>query len=291
MFRKLMFVLCAMSLTLASASCGRQVTPNRTGTSSGSGTLTVKFTTAGQMNFTNYWYVIAVNTEGPAPGTTTGEPYPFYGNQGQNWLNYSFEFIVFAAQGQPPQVAFYQFKNFVVPGQPPFKSPVQPGYTAGDIVLNPNCNGLNTQFCLQINRRVFAGIGLTSPSPSPSTSPSTSPSPTPTASPSSLPSGSPSPSPSSSPPSETPTIYVNWFTVTSAGNNLQNPQVNTGTVVDAPGPALNPISDTTWLPPNAPYDTATSFDVTWQAVLSPGGWTQTSDAAAQIAGGEVLNTP
>jgi hypothetical protein len=77
---------------------------------------------------------------------------------------------------------------------------------------------------------------------------------------------------------------INWFTVTptSAG-----PQAG-GQVIDAPGPLG--VNDQTWLPPNGTYDTTTAFDQLWTAVPPP-GWPQVQNAAAQIAGGEVINTP
>src|SRR5579884_1341657 len=92
MFRKLSLVFCVVALTLASASCGRQVTPNRQGTSGNgppSGFIEFKFTTAAPMSFTDTWYVIALNTQGAAAGTN-GMPYPINANQAQNWTNFSF---------------------------------------------------------------------------------------------------------------------------------------------------------------------------------------------------------
>lgn len=286
MFRKLMFVLCAMSLTLAS--CGRQVTPNRSGTSGGgppSGFIQIKFTTAQAMDFVNVWYVIAVNTEGAA-AATNGEPYPINANQNQNWLNYSFEIIVFQTPGQTgPQAALIQFLTAHPAGSPPIKYPSQPFVlTPQQLLLTPNCNGQQTQFCLLIDRNVFAG--LLSNSPTPSASPSGSPSASPSASPSGSPSASPSPTPSGSPapPTVTGSWYFNWFTVTS---NAGGPgAASQGQIIDAPG-TLG-VNDQSWTPPNSPYNTATSFDVLWNAVPS---WPQVSSGAAQIAGGEVLNTP
>lgn len=279
MFRKLVFVLCALSFTLAS--CGRQVTPNRTGTSGGlpSGFMQIKFSTAQPMDFVNVWYVIALNTEGAANGTN-GMPYPQYGNQSYNWLNYSFEIIVYQLTGQTsPSVALYQLVTEHPAGQPPYKLPVPVGYTQGDILLNSNCNQQSTQFCLQINRRVFAGLSSASPTPSPS--PSVSPS----ASPSATPSGSPSPAPSST-PSVTGSWFINWFTVTP--NPSSGATAPYGAVIDAPGP--QGVNDQTWMATGEPYNTATAFDVPWNAVPPP-GWPQVSNGAAQIAGGEVLNTP
>jgi len=62
--------------------------------------MQIKFNTTQQMDFTNVWYVIALNTSGVAASGTTGEPYAFYGNQNQNWTNYSFEIIVAQEPGE-----------------------------------------------------------------------------------------------------------------------------------------------------------------------------------------------
>jgi hypothetical protein len=285
MFRKLMFVLCAMSLTLASASCGRQVTPNRNGTSGNgppSGDMMIKFTTSAAMDFGSVWYVIVLNTGGAAPGTN-GEPYPI-GSQ-QNWNNYSFEFIVYQLQGQSqPQVALYQFINQLNPGGGSLKVPFGPLNYAPQLVnLTTNCNGQFNQFCLLINRNILAGLSSPTPSPSPSASPTVSPSPSPTSSSSATPSASPTP------PTVTGTWFVNWFTVTPNSVGGQPGVASQGVVIDAPGPG-DQLNGQTWLPPGAPYDTSTQFDQLWQAVPPP-GWTQVTPAAAQIGGGEVLNTP
>lgn len=281
MFRKLVFVLCAMSLTLAS--CGRQVTPNRTGPSSNGlppGYMQIKFNTYQTMDFTNVWYVIALNTSGVAAPGTNGEPYAFFGNSQQNWTNFSFEIIVSQLSGQPgPTAAVYQFVSVPNPGGgPPIKSPVQLyGLSSAQLNLNPNCNGSGTQFCVTIDRHVFSGIrGTASPSPSPSPSASASPSP------SASPSASPTASPTSSPPAVGGIWYINWFTVTPGS------PPSGGQVVDAPG--TGGPSDQQWLPPNTNYDTTMGFDLPWNAVPVP-GWPQAASPAAQIAGGEVLNSP
>lgn len=279
MVRKLMFLLCAMAFTLAS--CGRQVTPNRSGTSGGglqAGFMQIKFNTYQPLDFANVWYVIALNTSGPAAGTN-GEPYAVNGNQQMNWLNYSFEIIVYQLQGAAaPQAALIQFVTQQSAGGGTIKVPTQAfTLTPQQLQLNPNCNGAQTQFCLTIDRHVFSGLGQPSASPSPSSSPSSSPS----ASPSASPGGSPSASPS--PPAVSGVWYINWFTVTPSGGPSAG-----GSVIDAPGP-LGP-GDQTWLPPNTNYDTSTTFDQLWNAVPPP-GWPQVTPKAAQIAGGEVLNSP
>jgi len=265
MFRKLILVLCAIALTLAS--CGRQVTPNRPNAGGlTSGFMQIKFNTYQPMDFTNVWYVIALNTSG-----TNQQPYPFNGNPQQNWLGYSFEIIVFAAPGQTsPQAALIEFLTQPGVGGGTIKVPTPP------LVFNPNQlyvtfnSSTQTQFTITIDRHLFSGLaGATS---SPSSSPTTSPTP------------SPSPGPTTAPPAVSGTWNINWFTVTptSAG-----PQAG-GQVIDAPG--SQGVNDLTWMPPNGTYDTTTSFDDVWTAVPPP-GWPQVSNPAAQIAGGEVINIP
>jgi hypothetical protein len=277
MVRKLVFVLCAMSLTLTS--CGRQITPNRTGTSAQGlqpGYMQIKFNTYQTMSFTDVWYVIAINTSGPAPGTN-GEPYAFFGNNAQNWVNYSFEIIVYQLPGQgAPTAALVQFVTTTGLGGGTIKVPTTLGVNPQQLQLNPNCNGQGTQFCLTIDRHVFSGLGQPTATPSPSPTPASSASPSPSPGPSST--GSPAP------PAVSGVWYINWFSVQPSGTAGGAG----GTVIDAPGP--QGANDQTWLPPNINYDTATAFDQPWNAVPSP-GWPQVTPADAQIAGGEVLNAP
>jgi hypothetical protein len=235
--------------------------------------MQIKFNTVAPLQFANVWYVIALNTSG-----TGGEPYAINGNQTQNWLDYSFEIIVFQLPGSSaPQAELIQFISQPGIGGGTVKTPSQPlVVTQQQLQLIPNCNGSGTQFCVTVDRHVFAGLinsGAT-PTPSPTTSPSTSPSP------------SASPSATPSPPPFGGTWYINWFTV----NPANAPQAG-GQVIDAPGTG-GPL-DTTWVPPNPPshnYDTTTAFDASWQYVAPP-GWPQVANQAAQIAGGEVLNNP
>lgn len=272
MLRKLSFVLCAMALTLAS--CGHQVTPDRGGGLNGGlqpGFMQIQFNTYQPLNFTTTWYVIAINTDG-----TGIQPYPINGNQQQNWLGYSFEFIVYQLQGQAgPQVSMVQFVTQPAVGGGTLKTPTPPlTVNPQQLILTPNCNGLQTEFCLIIDRHLFSGLGSPSPSPSGSAS----------ASPSASPSGSPSASPT--PGAPTGNYNINWFTVNPTGG----PQAG-GQVIDAPGPLG--VNDQTWLPPSVPkgeYNTAANFNLSWQAVPPP-GWPQVTPPEAQIAGGGVLNNP
>ena len=276
MLRKLIFVVSAVALTLVA--CGRQVTPDRTGTSNQGllpGQMQIKFNTAGAMNFSNVWYVLAFNTSG-----TGGEPYAINGNPNQNWLDFSFEIIISQAQGQlSPQATLVQFLSQPGVGGGTLKVPRFPlPYTPQQLQLNPNCNGQQTQICVTIDRALFSGLAqATAP---PTTSPSASPSGSPTASPSSSPTATPTSQPFSN------VWYINWFTV-----NPSSSPTNPGQVIDAPGP--NGPTDVTWVPENPAshnYNITTQIDAPWNAVPPP-GWPQVALPAAQISGGEVLNNP
>lgn len=268
MLRKLIFVVSAIALTLVA--CGRQVTPDRTGTSSQGlqpGQMQIKFNTAGPMNFTSTWYVMVLNTSG-----TGTEPYAINGNPQQNWKDYSFEILVYQLPGQAsPQAALFEFLNQQNLGGGTQKTAYGPlTYNPQNLQLNPNCNGQQTQLCVTVDRFLFAGLAQGGATAAPSASPSASPS------------GSPGPSPTTQPFAGV--WFINWFTVspsTGAGAG--------GQVIDAPG--LGGPNDASWLPPLPPshnYDTATSFDAPWTAVA---GWPQVANSSAQIAGGEVLNNP
>lgn len=241
--------------------------------------MEIKFTTAAAMDFTNVWYVIALNTDG-----TGRQPYPINGNQQQNWLGYSFEIIVSQLPTQTgPQASLIQFLTQPAAGGGTVKVPSQPFVlTPQQLQLQTSCNGNPNQLCVIIQRSVFTGLVPPSSSPSPSPSASASPSPSPSPSPSGSPSASASPSASPSPPVVGGIWNINWFTVAANASGLGA----NGQVIDAPG-TLG-VNDTTWLPPNGTYDTTTSFDYLWNA--SP-AWPQVANADAQIAGGEVLNTP
>ncbi len=260
MLRKLIFVVCAVALTLAS--CGRQVTPDR-GPGGGeaglvSGQMQIKFATQGPLDFVNNFYVLAFNTSG-----TGTEPYAQNGSQQQNWLNYSFEIVV----GQPNfasqvQVALWQFVTTQSTNGGTIKQPYRIQYNPQDIVLNPNCNGTQTQFCLTIYRHVFNGITATA-------APSASPTAGATAS------AAPTSSPINGPAS---TWFVNWFVASPNGNP-------SGQVISAAGPFG--VTDTTFI---QQYDMTTAFDSPWTQGLPPVVPSAPSPSS-QIVGGEVLNSP
>lgn len=250
MLRKLIFAVCAVALTLAS--CGRQVTPNRTSAPAGlqPGQMQVKFLTQSQPDFVNNWYLLAFNTSGN--GT---EPYAINGNQLQNWLNFSFEIVVFQPNANSAlQAAVWQFVSTQGPNGP-LKTPVQIiGINPQDLIVTPNC-GTQNQFCVTFNRRIFITPYCTgSPGPSPS----------------------PSPSPSSN--CVATTWNINWFVASPGGNPA-------GQVISAAGPFG--VTDTTFL---KRYTVTDRFDQTWTQPAPP-GVPQAPSQAAQIMGGEVVNEP
>lgn len=248
MLRKLIFVVSAVALTLAS--CGRQITPNRTTSPSGlsPGQMQIKFSTQGTLDFVNNWYVLAFNSSG-----TGTEPYAKYGNQLQNWLNYSFEIIVFQPNaGSPVQASVWQFGSTSGPNGP-LKTPyaVQP-IPPQNLFVTPNCNGSGTQFCITFNRQIFI---TTAPFASPS----------------------PAPSATGAPGGVANTWFINWFVAQPGGNP-------SGQVVSAAGPFG--ITDTTFM---QQYDVSTTFDNPWNQSVA--GVPQAPSPASQIIGGEVLNNP
>lgn len=273
MLRKLVFAVSVLALTLAS--CGRQVTPNRTNGTGQFGLLPgyieVKFDTQGPQDFVNNWYVIAFNTDGG------GEPYALYGNQAQNWTNWSEEIIVFQPQGSSaPQAVAYQFITQQGTGSQKVPYSLAGRITPQQLQLQTNCNNTGNEFCLIIDRHIFSPVTFTG-SPSPSASPSSSPSP------SASPSGSPSPgpTPSSGPVAGTANVwYVNWFV---ASPQTSPDQINSGAVISAPG--VSGITDTSF---TFPFDQTVASDTPWR----PGaGWPTASSPAATLGGGEVLNNP
>jgi len=248
MLRKLIFVVSAVAFTLAS--CGRQVTPNRTESPSGlsSGQMQIKFTTQGTLDFVNNWYVLAFNTSG-----TGTEPYAKFGSQTQNWLDFSFEIVVFQPNANSQvQAALWQFGSTTGPNGPQ-KQAVQIGpIPSQDLFVTPNCNGSSTQFCVTLNRRIFiTQFNFASPSPSPSSTP--------------MPGGVQN------------TWFINWFVASPGGNPP-------GQVISAAGPFG--VTDNTFV---QQYDVSTTFDTPWNQALPP-AVPQAPSPASQIIGGEVLNS-
>jgi hypothetical protein len=266
MLRKLILVACAVAFTLAS--CGRQVTPNRTSspTGLGPGQMQIQFQTQGQADFVDNWYVLAFNTSG-----TGTEPYAINGNQAQNWFNFSFEIVIF--QPNVNSAIQYQVWQFVSTQGPngPLKQPFRLGpYTPQQIYITPSCGSIN-QFCVTFNRDIFV---TTFCPQSPSPSPTTSGTPTPTSSPT----GSPSPSPVPSSACVADNWFINWFVASPTGTPA-------GQVIAAAGPFGT--TDTTFV---QQYNVLQNFASPWTQGLPP-AVPQAPSVASQITGGEVLNVP
>lgn len=264
-----------MALTLAS--CGHQVTPDRTTGVNGipSGTMQIRFTTAGPPDFTNNLYILAFNITGG------GMPYAPNGNQLMNWVNFDFEVVVQNINGVPtPQM--FQFVSHNGVGGGTIKQPFGPLQATPQqlfVTVGASCNGDPNSFCLNISRELF--VGSSPGTATPSTSPSASPSPSPTAS------ASPSPGPSvTGLPSGV--WFVNWFVASTSSQN--GPP---GQVVDAPG--IGGVTDKTF---TFTVDTTSALSCTGTNTTSactwnaPGaGWPSAPSAASQIVGGAVFNSP
>ncbi len=212
--------------------------------------MQIKFSTQGPADFVNNYYVLAFNTSGA--GT---EPYAINGNQTQNWLNFSYELVIYQANtSSAVQASLWQFVSTQSTNGGTIKTPVRVNViNPQDLFVIPNCGSAN-QFCVTLNRTIFV-TAFTSPTPSPS------------------PSASPGP-----PNGIANTWFINWFIASPAGSP-------SGQVISAAG--TFGITDTTF---NKLYDITTSFDQTWSQPLPPAVPAAPSQAS-QITGGEVLNVP
>jgi hypothetical protein len=119
--------------------------------------MQIKFNTQGTLDFADYWYILAVNT-GQVP-SQSGEPYVMYANQAPGyWKNLDYAIEVYAEAGGQPAATMYPFVVNAGGGPTPIKvigPKILP--TSGAIVLNPNCNGLGTQFCVTFDRSLLHG--------------------------------------------------------------------------------------------------------------------------------------
>ncbi|MFN2448569.1 MAG: hypothetical protein ABR508_02080 [Candidatus Baltobacteraceae bacterium] len=259
MVRNLMLVVCALALTLTS--CGRQVTPNRADTGANglhAGQMQIKYSTQAQLDFVNNRYVLAFDlfcTDVPQ----NCEPYATYGTQLQNYRNWDFEMVVGQPNASSPvQVAFWQFQTqSTVNGtqKVAIQAPFIPNV---DIVINPNCDGNQMQFCLTINRRIFDGVQIANATPPPANGPGG-------------------------------VWYINWIVASPQGGANGQPA---GTPSWAPG--QQGVNDTTFQFPdgNPGLDVTQSFNLAWTAQPSP-PWTQNAGTgpSGQVAGGAVINSP
>jgi hypothetical protein len=164
MMRKLSFGFVIVLVTaFIVAACGRQVTPNPPGLGAGGappGYFSVFFDVASPFNFSQYQYMVVLNTTGSrvTPSTDTLQT---------NWNGYSYALIALgngiATFAEP--VAFLRNSN-------PHISPawVRLGTTPTLFSYNLNNNGSNTEFSILAKRSIFNAPP--SPLPSPSATPS-----------------------------------------------------------------------------------------------------------------------
>jgi hypothetical protein len=162
MIRKLSsgFVVVLITAFIVSA-CGRQVTPNPLGLGPGGappGYISVIFDTASAFNFSNYQYMVVLNTSGngATPSTDTLQT---------NWNGYSFALMALgngvSSYAQP--IYFARNSN---PHIPP--AWLRLGTTPQTFSYNLNNNGTGTEFSILAQKRMFNYA----PSPAPSATPS-----------------------------------------------------------------------------------------------------------------------
>jgi hypothetical protein len=146
------------------AACGRQVTPNPPGLGPGGappGYMAVFFDTEAPFNFSNYQYMIVLNTtgSGQTPSTDTLQT---------NWAGYSFALIA-RGNGVSSYAVPVEFRRSTNnPHIPPALLTL--GTTPQQFSYNLNANGSGTEFSILVQRSVFTGAPT--PSPSPSSTPS-----------------------------------------------------------------------------------------------------------------------
>ncbi|HVN69629.1 MAG TPA: hypothetical protein VMU38_08290 [Candidatus Binatia bacterium] len=165
MIRKLSFgfVIVLVTAFIVSA-CGRQVTPNPPGLGPGGappGYMSVFFDTAAPFNFSNYQYLIVLNTTGSGvtPSTDTLQT---------NWAGYSFALVALgngvSTYAEPIQ--FVRSNNN--PHIPP--AWLRLGTTPQQFSYNLDNNGTNTEFSMLVQKSIFKGIPSPNPSPTPTPS-------------------------------------------------------------------------------------------------------------------------
>jgi hypothetical protein len=162
MVRRLSFSFVFMFATaFVVAACGRQVTPNPPGLGAGGappGYMAVFYSVESPFNFSNYQYIVVLNTSGNGvtPSTQTVQT---------NWAGYDYAMVA-RGNGFSSSAEAVQFRRSTVnPHTPPAWLVL--GTTPQTFSYNPNANGAGTEFSILAQRRVFA-----SPGPSPTASPS-----------------------------------------------------------------------------------------------------------------------
>jgi hypothetical protein len=156
---KVAFVL-AIANAIMVAACGRQVTPNPPGLGPGGtpvGYMAVFFNTEAPFNFSQYQYMVVLNTSGSGatPSTDTVQT---------NWAGYSFALMALgngiSSYAQP--IYFARNSNpHIPPGW------LRLGTTPQTFSYNLNDNGTGTEFSILAQRRLFDFNPSPAPSPTP----------------------------------------------------------------------------------------------------------------------------
>ncbi len=168
-YRRSLFVV-VLGTALGFVACGRQVTPNPAGLGAGGtppGYLAIFFTTQGALNFSNYKYIVVLNTSGSrvTPSTDTIQT---------NWAGYYFALVALGNGISTYAEPVYFVRSTQNPHVPPrWLTVLTPPQTFS---YNINANGTNTEFSMLAQRVLFDYNPSPSPSPSPSASPTASPS-------------------------------------------------------------------------------------------------------------------
>jgi len=261
MIRRLGFVSLLVTALIVSA-CGRQVTPNRAGTSASGlapGFMSVKFRVASGFNFTQNSYAVVFNTSNTSPSNAVT---PVAQASNNNYAGYSFAIIVGGQNGTVTAQAYYFYRPSGT-SQTPVLYPISA--TPQQLILTNNSNGLGTEFTVVFSTNI-ANFSLTT-TPTPSASPSTSPTSTPGTS-----SGSGVP--------VTQYWTYNFFTV--SGSVAQGVPAGSLQILDSLG--SNGGTDASYQ--STVLDINTVFDTTFQTLV--GVHPSSGDA---ITGGEIANNP
>jgi hypothetical protein len=158
MLQKIAFIFVILAAIIA-ADCGRQVTPNPPGLGAGGappGYVSIFFNVEAPFNFSNYQYVIVLNTtgDGRTPSTDTIQT---------NWDGYTYAII---AQGNAAST-FAKPWLFVRSNQNPHIPPglLPLGSTPQQFSYNLNANGTGTEFQILAQKRIFSATPGPSPMP------------------------------------------------------------------------------------------------------------------------------
>jgi hypothetical protein len=161
MFRTRQSLFVAASVAaLGFAACGRQVTPTPAGLGPGGtppGYMAVFFNVAAPFDFTDYQYMVVLNTSGSGatPSTDTWQT---------NWSGYDFAIVAQGNAISSSASAIKYYRSSSNPRVPPGTQNV--GTTPQLFSYNLNPNGTGTEFSILAQRRIFNS------SPAPGATPS-----------------------------------------------------------------------------------------------------------------------